>query len=99
MRADEAAALARRIEPSDPAQRAILESTLIASGEEYVVSVREVPNGRPRWQGFNVASGNAICFMGTFIYGGDTLEEACEDVRRIASKWDWTFIAPREVSG
>lgn len=68
------------------------------SGPEHVISVREVPGGDPRWQAYNVATGNAITFCGLYTYGGDTLEEACSDAERIASKWDWAFRRPEAVT-
>lgn len=101
MKREEAAVVARSAEPNDPVQRAITERALLDAGPEHVVSVREVRGGDPRWQGFNVSTGDAIAFAGVptgvFIYGGDTFKEACEDVERIASKWGWTFRRPEEL--
>lgn len=94
MNVEEARAIARKSSPHDPVQAAITEQALLAAGPEHVVSIREVPGGDPIWQGYNVASGNAITFAGLFTYGGDTREEALEAVRRIASKWGWTVVEP-----
>lgn len=93
MNAEQARELAAKSSPHDPVQAAITEAALLASGPDKVVGVREVPDGDPRWQGYSVATDAPITFAGLFIYGGDTYEEALEDVRRIASKWDWTVVA------
>ena len=98
MEREEARRIARKASPHDPVQAAITEQALMDSGPEHVISVREVPGGDPRWQAYNVATGNAITFCGLYTYGGDTLEEACSDAERIASKWDWAFRRPEAVT-
>jgi hypothetical protein len=88
MDAREARELARIAEPNDPVQRAITEAALREVGEG-VVTVREVPGGKPPWQAFR--DGRPISFAGMFIYGGETREEAVAAARRISGKWDWPF--------
>lgn len=94
----EAERIARQSSPHDPAQAAITAQALMQSGPEHVISVREAPGRKPRWEAYNVATGNQITFAGVFTYGGDTLEEACSDAERIASKWGWTFKRPEDLS-
>ena len=93
MNAEEARATALKASPNDPLQAEIIERALLDSGPEHKVGIRCVEGGDPEWQGYMISTGNAISFAGLFIYGGDTYEEALEEVRRIASKWDWEVIA------
>lgn len=92
MQADEARALATKIEPHDEAQRAITEATLREVGEGVVTVQRAEPEQPdPAWQVFR--NGAPLSFAGLFIYGGATRDEAVEEARRVASKWDWTVVA------
>ena len=92
----EARHIAVRSAPNDPVQREITYRTLLEVGE-HVLSVREVPDGDPPWQVYDVASGNAMSFTHLFIYGGETRDDALEEARRLAGKWDWNVIEPESL--
>lgn len=87
MDADEARETAARIEPDDPAQRAIIEATLRASGPEHVLRVAHFDGGQPPWQ--VLKDGNPLTFAGVFTYGGQTRSIALAEAVRVASKRDW----------
>lgn len=77
----------------DPVQNAITDAAMAQVGAREL-AVRHVEDGDPPWQAYFTDTGEACTFAGIYTYGGETREEALEDTRRIASKWDWAI---REV--
>lgn len=84
-----------RVWDPDPVQNAITKAAMAEVGKHTLKVVPRDPEQLEDWPDLdpwvvvNAATGTLCTFGGIPIYGGDTREEALEDARRLASKWDW----------
>lgn len=91
------------ISDPDPLQERITNAALDLAGPGYVKTFRarrdDEPVKWPRFIGCPKDDPNMIMAFGPIPYGGETLEEAEADVKRICSKWDWTYERPEYLFG